>query len=149
MRTGKGIKILVFAFVLFILTPGCGLTKRIDSDIKIEVTTGPTDDYSGPLDGENELVWNEKTMFGLNNPGGVMKDHFVNLQGQCYIMEEMTTDQIEACIQEIKDLGFTLEPKEKEYCYEAFHEKQTNRRLSIFYYDNTDTPDQIWIESSQ
>lgn len=107
-------------------------------------------EYSGPLDGHDELIWDEKAMFGLKQPNGVIRDHFVDLTGNCYILEEMSQDEIYATIQAIKDLGFTLDAFENDGGYSAYHEKYTNRKLSLkLYYIKKRKNPEVWIDSYQ
>lgn len=150
VKNGKMMRVCVCVFLLLFLASGCKV-KISGNDIPgVENKSAEYGaDYSGPLKGNDELVWDEKAMFGLKQPDGVIKHHFVELTGHCYILTDMSEHEIKATIQAIKDLGFTYEVDEAEYRYSGYHEKYTGKNLSLSYSTDESGPDEVWITSFQ
>lgn len=132
MSVAKKVCIFALIFVLLFAFSGCVLkkAKKLLSEVKIE--TG-TMSYTDRPAGDDELVWDEKAMFGLKYPGGVIKSHSVIAGIHFYTFEELSYDQFKTCIQEIKDMGFTQDVREDEYRYQGHHEEYTNRYIWIDY----------------
>jgi len=72
-------------------------------------------------------------MYGLKFPGGTIKDHFDEIGLEMYVIHDITLDQIKACIQDMKDLGFTEDAEEGENYYMGSYSENKNITLSIEY----------------
>lgn len=144
MRAVKRVCFFALILAFIIAFSGCGLKKAAKLLSGVQVVTG-TMSYTDPPEGHDELVWDEKAMFGLNFPGGVIKYHFVIGGNHYYTLEKLSYDGFKACIQEIKEMDFTQDVTEDEYRYEGHHEEYKNRYIRIDYNQSELGPDEVVI----